>query len=227
MSLDLRPISDEARRHAEVVADGKWGQLWPIPVPERTEPCPGGGGGDPAWHIALTGGVKEATAEEMLIYRGFEVYRPTFITSVRQNYFKRRNVRRSFFPGYIFVRFDETDLGWKRIYAVRGIGGMIERSFERPAIVPERAIAIVRDKEAELQALFEVSAAKASKKAGGRGKIAMPFKVGDAVEVDDEVWRYQVGRIEKLDDRGRITVLMALFGRVTPIEVSVNQVRVL
>jgi len=222
--MSMAQLTDDARSEAEAVAVRKWGNLRPIPLPE---PQPARPVGNPVWHIALIERLKAETVAEALIYGGFEIYHPTFVTSVRQNYFKRRNVWRPFFPGYLFVRFDEAaDREWRRIYAVRGIAGMMERTAEQPAVVPDHAIAIVRAKEAELQTRFEASA-KSTKKRAGRGKIALPFKIGDAVEVDDEVWRYQVGRIEKLDDRGRITVLMSLFGRVTPIEVSANQVRAL
>ncbi len=52
----------------------------------------------------------------------------------------------------------------------------------------------------------------------------IPFKVGDSVKVIDGPFKEFNGLIQEVNDRNRIKVNVNIFGRPTPIELSVNQI---
>jgi transcriptional antiterminator NusG len=52
----------------------------------------------------------------------------------------------------------------------------------------------------------------------------IPFKVGDSVKVIDGPFKEFNGLVQEINDRNRIKVNVNIFGRPTPIELSVNQI---
>jgi transcriptional antiterminator NusG len=52
----------------------------------------------------------------------------------------------------------------------------------------------------------------------------IPFKVGDSVKVIDGPFKEFDGLVQEVNDRNRIKVNVNIFGRPTPIELSVNQI---
>ena len=52
----------------------------------------------------------------------------------------------------------------------------------------------------------------------------IPFKVGDSVKVIDGPFKEFNGLVQEVNDRNRIKVNVNIFGRPTPIELSVNQI---
>jgi transcriptional antiterminator NusG len=167
----------------------------------------------PRWHIVRVEPQREATTMMRLVARQFEVYAPFFPKSVRQNYFRRRIVTAALFPSYLFVALtpgkDCRDRYWSEVIATTGVLGFLILD-EEPAVVRDDHLLAIKLTEARL---------------GGRPKL--PFDVGSSVEIDDGgLLHGHLGTIEQLDERGRISVLMSLFGRQTRVWVSANQVRV-
>jgi transcriptional antiterminator NusG len=52
----------------------------------------------------------------------------------------------------------------------------------------------------------------------------IPFKVGDSVKVIDGPFKEFNGLVQEINDRNRIKVNVNIFGRPTPIELSINQI---
>ena len=52
----------------------------------------------------------------------------------------------------------------------------------------------------------------------------IPFKVGDSVKVIDGPFKEFNGLVQEVNDRNRIKVNVNIFGRPTPIELSMNQI---
>jgi transcriptional antiterminator NusG len=50
------------------------------------------------------------------------------------------------------------------------------------------------------------------------------FNVGDRVKINEGTFAYCVGDVESIDEIGRVTVMINLFGRPTPVEVEYWQV---
>jgi transcription antitermination factor NusG len=57
-----------------------------------------------------------------------------------------------------------------------------------------------------------------------RSKRALLFKAGDEVRVSDGPFRGFTGRFEGLDSKGRLSVLMSMFGRLQPVQVTEEQI---
>ena len=52
----------------------------------------------------------------------------------------------------------------------------------------------------------------------------IPFKVGDSVKVIDGPFKEFNGLVQEVNDKNRIKVNVNIFGRPTPIELSMNQI---
>lgn len=168
------------------------------------------------WFIVVVEPQQESTASAGLIGRRFATYFPQQPKSIRSNYHKRRVVMRPMLPGYVLTSFDVRQNGWKRINSVPGVRRILMVD-ERPVPVPESALYWVRKEEARAAADF-----------GRRKRIPMPCKEGDWVQlVEHPSFTGLFGQVVSiLDKQERITLEIDFFGRLTRIEVSANQVRV-
>lgn len=191
--------------HACELAERLWGSLAARSDEDRVGPAP-------EWHIVLVEPMREATTHERLRDQGFAPYVPFFRKSVRRDHFRRRIVTAAMFPGYLFLHIDPAegwlDRLWRIVADTVGVRDFLTQSGY-PVRIGAGALEAIRATERRLAGL----------------KPILPFKVGDAVEVDYEEWKGRLGVIERLGDNGRIRVLTELLGRLTPLEVSVNQVR--
>lgn len=178
-------------------------------------------GSRPEWFVLRVEPNKEARTHRRLTLAGHLVYAPFYQRSVRQNYLRRRLVTRPLFPGYLFLAIDRGVLSerYRSIRDTPGVIGLLRAEGERWVTLANIHIKAFRDTERRLDA-------EAQGKRGRKRVGVLPFKVGDTVELDGGPLAGHLGKIESLDDRGRIGLLISLFGRLTPMEVSVNQVRV-
>lgn len=182
-------------------------EVWPEKPPKAEAP-PSVVDESHRWHVITAEPLQETLAAAGLVGHRFEAYLPTFMRKQRQNYEKYRSVRRPLFPGYVFARFSTAKDPWQRLYATRGVRGLLMVG-DNPAIVSDAHIDRIKGKEAEL----------------ARDKALYKVKEGDVVEIDDPLWIGQLGKIETLDDLGRITVLLSLFGREVSVKTVVGRVR--
>ena len=57
------------------------------------------------------------------------------------------------------------------------------------------------------------------------GIVATPYKVGDNVKITDGALESFIGTVDELDlDRGKVRVVVSMFGRETPVELELDQV---
>jgi transcriptional antiterminator NusG len=120
---------------------------------------------------------------------------------------QRRTTERRIFPGYVLVEMVMNDDTW---YVVRNTPGVTDfvRSGSKPVpLRPEEVDKILRRMEAEAP------------------KIKVSFRVGQRVRITEGPFEDFVGVVDAIDtDRGRVRVLVSVFGRETPIEVDFLQV---
>jgi transcriptional antiterminator NusG len=168
------------------------------------------------WYIVVVEPQQEGAASGGLIGRRFATYFPQQPKSIRSNYHKRRVVMRPMLPGYVLVSFDVSQNHWKRINSVSGVRRILMVD-ERPVPVPESALYWIRKEEARAAADF-----------GKRKRTPIGCKVGDWVQITEHFsfTGYVAQVVEILDGKGRIRLLVDLFGRKTPVEVSAQHVRV-
>ena len=145
----------------------------------------------------------------------YEILIPTEqVSEVRAG--KKTTTTRKFFPGYILVRMDlfdeEKQLDERAWYFVRQIQGIIGfiGSGDKPTPLPKY----------EIDALLEQTSDSEDKV---RPKIN--FEVGESVRIKDGAFENFDGAIEEIDEeRGKLKILVSIFGRSTPVELEFWQV---
>lgn len=121
---------------------------------------------------------------------------------------KRRIVKRKLYPGYLLVNMAITDDTWFLVRETPGVGDFTG-SGGKPTPMD------VRDVERILKL-------GAHKEDGGKEiKTAIPFRIGDRVRVKDGNFQNFEGDVESMDEaNGRITVVITIFNRSTPVELE-------
>jgi len=121
---------------------------------------------------------------------------------------KKRIVKRKVFPGYVVVNMIMSDDSW---YVVRNTPGVT--GFVGPASKP-----IPLEKE-EIDAIL--------KRAAGEGgpRVRVRFKPGQNLRVKSGPFQGMMGVVQDvMIDKGKIRMLLSIFGRETPVELNFNQV---
>jgi transcriptional antiterminator NusG len=117
--------------------------------------------------------------------------------------------KRHFFPGYILVQMEMTNEAWHFINEVNGIIGFVGGG-RKP--VPLR--------EQEINEILEQIEDKKSKV-----KPKMAFDIGEGVKVTDGPFLNFNGVVSEVNpEKGRVKVMVSIFGRETPIELEYWQV---
>ena len=130
---------------------------------------------------------------------------------------KKKVVNRKFLPGYILIEMDLPGQGWKavcsqirRIDGVTGFVGTMGNSKPQP-ISAEEARSI-------LQKAGDIKAERVI-------KPKQEFVEGEQVRIIEGPFDTFTGTIEEVNhERGRLRVMVGIFGRSTPVEVSFMQV---
>jgi len=130
---------------------------------------------------------------------------------------KKRTVNKKFLPGYILIEMDLPDRGWKipctairKIQSVTGFVGTGLNSKPQP-ISADEAKSILQ----------KTGAIKTERRLQAR----QDFHVGEEVRVIDGPFESFKGTIEVVNqEKGKLRVMVGIFGRATPVEVSFSQV---
>lgn len=129
---------------------------------------------------------------------------------------KKKVKNEIFLPGYVLLELDLPDIGWKKtcapIRAVRGVTGFVGT---QPNVKPRPISA-----EEAKSILFRGSMLKTEKQ-----QMLDNFNSGDGVKIIGGPFSGFDGNVEEvLEDKVRLRVSVKIFGRVTPVEVSIEQV---
>ena len=118
---------------------------------------------------------------------------------------------RKFFPGYVLVEMDMTDDTWHLVKNTPEVTGFIGAAAnEQPPPIPDR----------EMERLTTQISEGTLKP---RPKVQ--FEEGDTVRVIDGPFSNFNGSVEEVNpDKGRVKVLVSIFGRATPVELDFMQV---
>ncbi len=121
---------------------------------------------------------------------------------------KRRIVKRKLYPGYIMVHMTLNDDTWFLVRETPGIGDFTGSAGKPTPMEPrevQRIINLGRDAETgEVQV-----------------KTAIPFKMGERVRVKEGNFLNFEGEVSAIDEaNGRVTVMINIFGRSTPVELE-------
>ena len=114
-----------------------------------------------------------------------------------------------FFPGYVLVEMEMNDETWHLVKSTPKVTGFVG-SGPRPAPLPHEEVE-------EILHQMEVGAEKPKPKS--------VFQKGDKVRVIEGPFLNFTGAIEDLNpERGKLKVMVAIFGRLTPVELEYYQV---
>lgn len=122
---------------------------------------------------------------------------------------KKATRSRKFFPGYIFVQMELTDETWHLVKSCSKVTGFVGGG-NRPPEVPEHEVMKVTQQ-------METGAEKAIPK--------VKFVLGESVTVIDGPFSNFNGTVEEINqEKGKVKVLVSIFGRPTPVELDFVQV---
>jgi transcription termination/antitermination protein NusG len=140
----------------------------------------------------------------------FQVEVPTEeVTEVKNG--KRQQVQRKVFPGYILVRMDLNDESWGAVRNTPGVTGFVGAT-SRPSPL-------------SLDEVVKILAPATQKKAERPQVKVVDFEVGESVTVMDGPFATLPATISEINaDAQKLKVLVSIFGRETPVELSFNQV---
>jgi len=128
---------------------------------------------------------------------------------------KRQQVQEKVLPGYILVRMDLTDESWAAVRNTPGVTGFVGLS-SRPS-------PLSLDEVANL--LAPVPEEKIAKKAEAAKAAAVDFEIGQSVTVMDGPFATLPATVNEINpDTQKLKVLVSIFGRETPVELSFDQV---
>ncbi|HEX4621159.1 MAG TPA: transcription termination/antitermination protein NusG [Myxococcaceae bacterium] len=144
----------------------------------------------------------------------FQIEVPTHeVTEIKGG--KRQQVQEKVLPGYILVRMDLTDESWAAVRNTPGVTGFVGLS-SRPSPLSLDEVAVLLAPEPE---------EKAAKKAETLRQASVDFEVGQSVTVMDGPFATLPATVNEINpDTQKLKVLVSIFGRETPVELSFDQV---
>jgi len=145
--------------------------------------------------------------EKMAAYFGQLLVPTEEVVEIRRG--KRRTSKRRFFPGYMLVQMAMNEKTWYLVKSTPKITGFVGDSTTPPP-VPEEEVARVTSQIAE---------------GGERVITRVSYEKGDAVRVTDGPFANFNGVVDEVDqEKGKLRVLVSIFGRATPVEMDFMQV---
>lgn len=133
---------------------------------------------------------------------------------------QRKVSSRKFFPGYIFVNMQLDDETWHVIKNTPKVTGFVGHSATSLATSRPALESIPEVPESEVKAIRQQMEEGAL-----RPKPKMLFEVGESVKVIDGPFQDFNGTVEEVrPEKGKVRVLISIFGRATPVELDFVQV---
>lgn len=120
---------------------------------------------------------------------------------------QRRTVTKKILPGYILVQMKMNDLSWHIVRNTPGVTGFVASGNKPVPLQEEEVSRIMKQMEAEAP------------------RVKVGFRQGQSVRVIDGPFIDFIGTVDEIDaEKGKIKVLLSLFGRETPVELDFLQV---
>jgi len=120
---------------------------------------------------------------------------------------QRRTVAKKMLPGYILVQMRMSDQSWNIVRNTPGVTGFVGSGGKPVPLDNEEVDQIIRQMRAEAP------------------KVKVGFRQGQSVRVIDGPFTDFVGIVDEIGtEKGKVKVLLSLFGRETPVELDFLQV---
>lgn len=120
---------------------------------------------------------------------------------------KKVPVKEKIFPGYILIKMELDDESWHAVRSTAGVTAFVGIG-NRPTALPEE----------EVQTIMKFSQMEAP-------KYKASFSLGEAVKIIDGPFADFLGTVDEInEEKGKVKVLVSIFGRETPVELDFLQV---
>ncbi|WP_022891466.1 transcription termination/antitermination protein NusG [Agromyces subbeticus] len=139
---------------------------------------------------------------------------------------QRKMVTRVRIPGYVLVRMDLNEESWSVIRHTPGVTGFVGNAHNPTPLRFEEAFGMLKSL-VEIKDVAPVKGAKGGAVAGATRAIPaeVDFEVGETITIKDGSFAGLPGTISEIKpESGKLTVLVSLFERETPVELSFDQV---
>lgn len=185
------------------------------PVAADTQPEPTGR----QWYVLKVQSNREKSIRDSLVRRirqeGLEEFFGEIVIPtekiVETKSGKKKVTEQKLYPGYLMVQMDLNDDTW---YLVRSTGGVGDFTGSAGKPIPMQ--------DHEIQRML---GRQEGRKDDGPLKVKVDFQSGDHVKIKEGAFESFEGTIEAIDEaNGKITVLIQIFGRPTPVDLEYWQV---
>ncbi len=142
------------------------------------------------------------------------------VTEIKQG--QRKLVRRTKFPGYVLVRMELTDESWGAVRHTPGVTGFVGHGHQPSPLSLDEVVAILAPAP-ERKAGVAVAAGAGAAAAEVR---VVDFSVGDSVTVVDGPFATLHATVSEINiEAQKVTGLVEIFGRETPVELAFSQIQ--
>jgi len=132
---------------------------------------------------------------------------------------QKKTVTRVRMPGYVLVRMELTDESWGAVRNTPGVTGFVGHAHQPVPLTAEEVYSM-------LAPAAPSSGAGDEKTTANGVPIEIDFHVGEAITVIDGPFATLPGSISEINVEGqKLHVLVSIFGRETPVELSFSQVQ--
>lgn len=140
---------------------------------------------------------------------------------------QRKNVKRNKFPGYVLVRMDLTDESWGTVRHTPGVTGFVGHAHQpSPLSIDEVVKILAPEPEKKPVAAAAGAAPTGTEAATPSTPTEIDVSIGDSVTVIDGPFATLHATISEINvDAQKITGLVEIFGRETPVELGFNQIQ--
>jgi transcriptional antiterminator NusG len=156
----------------------------------------------------------------------FQVEVPTEeVTEIKNG--QRKQVNRKVLPGYILVRMELTDESWSAVRNTPGVTGFVGATSKPSPLTLDDVVKFLLPPAAAKKPGKAASTSAAASESGGleRPVILVDFEVGESVTVMDGPFATLPASISEVNaEQQKLKVLVSIFGRETPVELTFNQV---
>jgi len=130
------------------------------------------------------------------------------VIEIRQG--KKKVTTRKFFPGYILIHIDMNEDVWYMIKNTPKVTGFPGGTTSLPSPLPEGEVKTIMDQ---------------IKGESSKPKLKVQFEVGESVRVIEGPFLNFSGMVEEINpDKGKVKVMVSIFGRATPVELEFTQI---
>ena len=167
------------------------------------------------WYVIHTYAAHELktakTLEQKVLTLGLDNYIKEILIPTQEkikiNKGKKSTMQEKIFPGYLLIRMEVNDDSWLAVRTTQGITGFVGTGSQ-PTRLPQEEVDVIKKFISQ-----------------ETPKVQASFSLGEAIKIVEGPVADMLGTVNKIDeDKGKVTVLVSIFGRETPVELDFLQV---